>query len=300
MTRFDGTPRNVDPLGLGAHASSSGRRLFRPSEPVSLARWRWQASSAAIRAAAGHTRRHRSLAGPRHLANVSEYPDRSSQGERDGVKLCHGDGTEQHIWPPLRRRLCALKHSQATSRVDYAARQLGMAAVCLHCADARDSKHRHPHRRGDLRRKRPADLSRRRRAVGGASGRGCRDPAGLRPRSRAGPPILRRAARAAGRGRAQCRACRAGAARRRMAGRLADRHAECRRPARAGGGEAAAPHARRVEERLVPALRRALRVGGADGRGRRLPVVRNRRAWCAPTSSGSARCPTRWSGSRRR
>ena len=38
----------------------------------------------------------------------------------------------------------------------------------------------------------------------------------------------------AGRGRAQCGAPGAGAARRRMAGRAADRHPECRRPARAG------------------------------------------------------------------
>ena len=47
----------------------------------------------------------------------------------------------------------------------------------------------------------------------------------------------------------------------------------------------------------MPRLRRAFRVGGRDGRGRLLPRLRCRRAGCGPTSSGSARCPTRWSGS---
>ena len=58
-------------------------------------------------------------------------------------------------------------------------------------------------------------------------------------------------------GRAQCGAPGAGAARRRMAGRAADRHPECRRSARARRGEAAAAHARRAQVRLVPRLRRA-------------------------------------------
>ena len=50
-----------------------------------------------------------------------------------------------------------------------------------------------------------------------------------------------------GNGRAQCRAPRAGAARRGMAGRVAAGHAECRRFARARGVEAAAPHAWRAD-----------------------------------------------------
>ena len=111
------------------------------------------------------------------------------------------------------------------------------------------------------------------RAVGGASGRGCGDARGLCPRSGAGAQILRRAPGAAGRGRAQCRARGAGPARRRMAGRAADRHPECRRPARARRGEAAAPHAWRADQRLVPGLRRAVRLGrGRWARGRACPV----------------------------
>ncbi len=81
-----------------------------------------------------------------------------------------------------------------------------------------------------------------------------------------------------GDGRAQCGARGAGAARRRMAGRAAAGHPECRRSARARRVEAAAPHARRADQRLVPRLRRALRVGRADGRGRVVPGLRRGRA----------------------
>ena len=70
----------------------------------------------------------------------------------------------------------------------------------------------------------------------------------------------------------------AGAARRRMAGRAADRHPECRRPARARRVEAAAAHAWRADQRLVPGLRRAVRLGRADGRGRVVPGLRSGRA----------------------
>ena len=66
------------------------------------------------------------------------------------------------------------------------------------------------------------------------------------------------------RGRAQCGAPRAGAARRRMAGRAADRHPECRRSARARRRAARAAHAWRAEVGLVPRLRRAHALGGAD------------------------------------
>ena len=99
-------------------------------------------------------------------------------------------------------------------------------------------------------------------------------------------------------GRAQCGARGAGAARCRVAGRVADRHPERRRPARARRREAAAAHARRADQRLVPApAMRASRWAGTDGRRRRLARNAACRAACAPTSSGSARCPTRWSGS---
>ncbi len=81
-----------------------------------------------------------------------------------------------------------------------------------------------------------------------------------------------------GDGRAQCRARGAGAARRRMAGRAAAGHPECRRPARARRIEAAGPHARRADQRLVPGVRRAFRVGWADGRGRGLSVMPRKRA----------------------
>ena len=47
-------------------------------------------------------------------------------------------------------------------------------------------------------------------------------------------------------------------------------------------------------------VRRAVRLGRADGRGRVCPGLRRTAARCVPTSSGSARCRTRWSGSRRR
>ena len=130
---------------------------------------------------------------------------------------------------------------------------------------------------GYQRRKRPRDLSRGRRPVGGASGRGCRDARGLRARSGAGPPFYD--ARRARLGEVEPNAAhrRAGAARCRMAGRVAARHAECRRSARARRGEAAAPHAWRADQRLVPGLRRALRLGRADGRGRDVPVLRRAR-----------------------
>src|SRR3546814_7432155 len=62
---------------------------------------------------------------------------------------------------------------------------------------------------------------------------------------------------------AQCGAPRAGAARRRMAGRATDRHPECRRPPRTRGREAADPYARRASERLVHRVRCA---GAVDRR----------------------------------
>ena len=83
--------------------------------------------------------------------------------------------------------------------------------------------------------------------MGRPSGRGCRNARSVRARSGAGPRLLRCAAREAGDGRAERRASRAGAARRRMAGRIAAGHAECRRSARARGLEAAAPHAWRAD-----------------------------------------------------
>ena len=125
-------------------------------------------------------------------------------------------------------------------------------------------------------------------------------PEAFRARSGAGPCLLRCAAGEARNRRAQCRAPRAGAARCRMAGRAAAGHAECRRFARARRVEAAAPHAWRADQRLVPGVRRALRLDGADGRGRRCPSCGDARAGPARTSSGSARCRTRWSGSTRR
>ena len=109
--------------------------------------------------------------------------------------------------------------------------------------------------------------------------------------------LLRRAPRQSGDGRAQCGAPGAGAARRRMAGRIADRHPECRRPARARRGEAAAAHARRAQLRLVPRLRRADGLDRRDGPRPGLSRTAAPRAGSGPTSSGSARCPTRWSGS---
>ncbi len=54
------------------------------------------------------------------------------------------------------------------------------------------------------------------------------------------------------------------------------------------------------QERLVPGLRRAVRLGRADGRRLGVPALRQTSARSAPTSSGSARCRTRWTGSRRR
>ena len=74
-------------------------------------------------------------------------------------------------------------------------------------------------------------------------------------------------------GRAQCGAPGAGAARGRVAGRAAPRHPECRRLARARRLEAAGPHARRADPRLVPVLRSASALARTDER-RRLPVMR--------------------------
>src|SRR3546814_4632412 len=60
-----------------------------------------------------------------------------------------------------------------------------------------------------------------------------------------------------------------------MAGRTADRHAECRGSARARGGEAAAPHARRASERLVHRMRRPCAVDRAAAGSPRVQRVRD-------------------------
>ena len=146
-----------------------------------------------------------------------------------------------------------------------------------------------------------ADVSRRRRAVGRASGRGCRDARGVCARSGAGPRnSTMRGARGWARSSPMRRMSRWRGSTPNGAGELADRHPECRRPARARRGEAAAPHARRAAAAAGACAATSGSLGRADGRGRGLPVVRRRSGRSGPTSCGSAKCPTRWSGSRRR
>ena len=125
-------------------------------------------------------------------------------------------------------------------------------------------QHRRPDRRGHFRRKRDRDVSRAGRIVGGASRRGCLHATGAGARSGAGAPLLRPAPRGAGGGRAQCGASRAGAARCRMAGRVADRHAECRRPARARGAKRMLHMHGELLIGAVRGLRRAASTGTGD------------------------------------
>ncbi len=127
-------------------------------------------------------------------------------------------------------------------------------------------------------------------------------PASVRAQSRPRSALLRRPPRRARRGRTQCGARRARPTRPRLAGRAADRHAECRRPPRPRRRRTGAdriaprPHARRTQVRAVRPVRRDAGVDERPDRARRRAPAAGR---CAPTSSGSARCRTTWTGSRR-
>jgi NAD-dependent deacetylase len=116
---------------------------------------------------------------------------------------------------------------------------------------------------------------------------------------RAGARLLRCAPRQARDGRAQRRAPRAGQARAEWPGELPARHPERRRPARARRLEAPAPHAWRAEAGWCLACDERFPWDGPMGEGAAAPPARPS-GRSAPTSSGSARCPTRWSASTKR
>ena len=111
--------------------------------------------------------------------------------------------------------------------------------------------------------------------MGRAPGRGCRDARGVPPRSGAGPRFLRRAAGASSaRSGPMPRTRRWRGSTREWPGELLlvtqnvdDLHE------RAGSKRLLHMHGE-LKQRLVPGVRRALRLGRADGRGRDLPELR--------------------------
>ena len=117
----------------------------------------------------------------------------------------------------------------------------------------------------DLRRIRPADVPRRRRAVGRAPGRGRGDAGRLRPRPGPRAALLQCAPGAAARSGVAPNAAHLALAEleRALAGRVAGGHAERRRPARARRQPKPDPPARRAEAGLVPRLRGRPRRGTA-------------------------------------
>ena len=145
-----------------------------------------------------------------------------------------------------------------------------------------------------------ADLSRRRRPVGRASGRGCGDARGLRARSGAGPRILRCAAGEAGQ--VEPNAAHLALARldAEWPGELLivtqnvdDLHE------RAGAKRLLHMHGE-LNSGWCLACDERFGWDRADGRRRRAARFARWRAGSGPTSSGSAKCLTRWSGSTRR
>ena len=125
-------------------------------------------------------------------------------------------------------------------------------------------------------------------------------PEAYSPRSRARSRILRCATGEARRRLSRMRLTGAGTARREWPGDLLlitqnvdDLHE------RAGSKRLLHMHGE-LAKRLVPRLRRALCMDGRHGRGRGMRALRHAPGRCGPTSSGSARCPTRWTGSTRR
>ena len=149
-----------------------------------------------------------------------------------------------------------------------------IAAAAL-CSSDGHSQHRHPDRRRSVGRKRPRDLPRAGRPVGRAPGRGCRDARGVSPRPGAGSPFYDARRARLGRSSPMPRIAALARLDAEWPGELLlvtqnvdDLHERA-------GLEAPDPHARRADQRLVPGVRRAVRLGRPDGRGRVVPGLRS-------------------------
>ena len=174
-----------------------------------------------------------------------------------------------------------------------------IAAAALCCPHGR-SQHRDPDRRRRFGRERSRNLPRAGRPVGGPPGRGRLHARGVPPRSGAGPCFLRRAA-----GEARNASSRTPLTRRwrgstrEWPGELLlvtqnvdDLHE------RAGSKRLLHMHGELTKGWCLACDER-FAWSGPMGEGASCPAAAPR-ARCGPTSSGSARCPTRWSGSTRR